>query len=57
MEMQWLREHGAIATYDDYVSLPVCVLEDARLLMEAEGQRMAKERAKADRTARSGIRG
>ena len=57
MEMRWLREHGAIATYDDYTGLPVCVLEDARLLMEAEVQRKAKERATADRSRRAGVRG
>lgn len=43
--MGWLHEHGLIGNYDDYVGLPVCVLEDARLLMEAEA-------AKAEREAR-----
>lgn len=46
--MRWLREHGVIASYDDYVGLPVIVLEDARMVMAAESQHAAAE---AERTA------
>lgn len=36
MEIRWLHEHGLVANYDDYAELPLRVLMDARLLMEAE---------------------
>lgn len=45
--MKWLREHGAIATYDDYTSLPAAVLDDARLLMVAEWAHEQAELRKA----------
>lgn len=55
--MRWLHEHGLVSTYDDYAGLPVCVLEDARMLMEHEAQRAAKEMNAAERSQRAGIRG
>lgn len=45
--MQWLRQHGVIATYDDYVALPLAVLEDCRMLMEHEAMLAERERAAA----------
>lgn len=32
--MAWLHQRGVISSYDDYVGLPITVLEDCRLLME-----------------------
>lgn len=46
--MRWLREHGVIASYDDYVGLPVMVLEDARMVMSAACQHEAAEAERAD---------
>lgn len=34
--MRWLHEHGILAAYGGLAEVPVAVLEDARLLMEAE---------------------
>lgn len=47
MEMQWLREHGVIASLADYLALPQGVLDDCLLIMEAERQarRMAAQDA------------
>lgn len=42
--MAWLHEHGLIGNYDDYVELPACVLDDARLLIEAEAAKAERER-------------
>lgn len=42
--MEWLREHGLISSYDDYVGLPACVLDDARLVMEWDVTRRQKAR-------------
>ena len=55
--MRWLREHGLIATYDDYLSLPIAVLDDARLVMGAEWEREAAEAEKQNRETRRGGRG
>ena len=38
-----MRDCGLIASYDDYLGLPVPVLEDARLLMEAEAVDAARK--------------
>ena len=46
--MRWLREHGVIASYDDYVGLPVMVLEDARQVMSAQWQHEAAEAERAE---------
>lgn len=46
--MHWLREHGIISCYDDYVGLPYAVLEDARLLMEADVLRAEMEARRGD---------
>lgn len=43
--MGWLRDHGLVSCYEDYLALPYAVLEDARLLMEHEAN-VAKARAK-----------
>lgn len=32
--MRWLKEHGLTSSHEDYLRLPLGVLEDARLLME-----------------------
>lgn len=42
--MAWLHQHGLISNYDDYVGLPVTVLEDARMAMEAEAIAAEAER-------------
>ena len=34
--MNWLHDRGLISSYGDYVELPVTVLDDARILMDAE---------------------
>jgi hypothetical protein len=47
--MEWLRRHGVIGCYDDYVGLPFVVLEDSRLLMQEEWAQERKQRAEADR--------
>ncbi|MCC6959231.1 MAG: hypothetical protein IT301_05240 [Dehalococcoidia bacterium] len=57
--MRWLRENGVISSYDDYVGLPLRVLQDARLLMAAEAQHLSRERARASQNqkgARNGFR-
>lgn len=41
--MKWLRDRGLIASYDDYLGLPLTILEDAHLLMEAEAVAAARE--------------
>jgi hypothetical protein len=41
--MRWLKERGLVSSYDDYVGLPLTVLEDARLLMTAEEAQAKKE--------------
>lgn len=50
--MGWLREHGLISKYEDYLDLPMSVLEDARLLMEGEAVAVKRERARAEQAAR-----
>lgn len=41
--MRWLREHGLISNLEDYLSLPLTILYDARLLAEAETARAEAE--------------
>lgn len=53
--MRWLHEHGAISNLADYLALPVPVLEDARLLMDAEAS--AKKSAEARNRPKGGRRG
>ena len=53
--MAWLREHGLIGSYDDYVSLPVAVLQDARMWEEADAADDHK-RAAAEARAAKGLR-
>jgi hypothetical protein len=50
--MRWLREHGLISSYDDYLALPAAVLGDAQLLMEAEAVDAKRRREAA--SARGG---
>jgi hypothetical protein len=45
--MAWLRDHGVIGNYDDYVALPVAVLDDARMLMAAEAEEQQRQQARA----------
>lgn len=50
--MRWLREHGLISNVADYDALPFPVLEDARLLMDAEAvarKRQAQQEEQARR--------
>lgn len=47
--MRWLREHGLIATYDDYGHLPQSVLDDARLVMDVEATVAAERRRERER--------
>ena len=44
--MNWLHDHGLIGNYEDYLALPIAVLEDARLLMEGEHAQAERERRK-----------
>lgn len=37
-EMGWLHEHGFVSCYDDYLALPLTVLDDCRMVMHAEAQ-------------------
>ena len=34
--MAWLKDHGVTGTIDEYHALPFAVLQDCRLVMEAE---------------------
>ena len=47
--MKWLHEYGLVSNLDDYEMLPLPVLEDARLLMEAQAIDMRRERADGNR--------
>lgn len=42
-----MKEHGLCSTYQEYLDLPLGVLEDARLL--AEGEELRFERTKPGR--------
>ena len=44
--LNWLHDHGLIGNYEDYLALPIAVLEDARLLMEGEHVQAERERRK-----------
>lgn len=44
MEIAWLKERGLVSCFEDYLRLPVAVLEDARMLLE--GEALMHERAK-----------
>ncbi|MGE0227755.1 MAG: hypothetical protein AB7I38_10950 [Dehalococcoidia bacterium] len=55
--MRWLREHGVIGNYDDYVGLPVLVIEDARQVMAAEWQHEAAEAVRNREQRRRAERG
>ena len=45
--MNWLHEHGVVANYDDYLALPMAVLNDCRLVMVAEAEDSERQRQKA----------
>lgn len=45
--MYWLREHGLVSSYDDYLALPAAVLDDARLYMGIEGEHLRAQHEKA----------
>lgn len=51
--MHWLKEHGVIASYDDYLGLPIPVLEHAQLMMAAEVAHRKSENARAEQANRS----
>lgn len=34
--MRWLHDNGLISRYDDYFDLPLSVIEDARLIRNAQ---------------------
>lgn len=36
IEMRWLAENGVCASWRDYEDMPFSLLEDCRLLMEAD---------------------
>lgn len=46
MELAWLGSHGVVSSYDDYLRLPLGVLEDCRMLAGAQhdAQRLAASR-------------
>ena len=55
--MRWLKEHGLIGSYDDYVGLPLPVLADARLGMAAEAEDyQRKEQERKAKEAQRGVR-
>jgi len=45
--MRWLHDAGVISNYDDYVGLPLRVLQDARLVMAAEAGHQNRQAARA----------
>lgn len=47
MEIRALREYGLVSCYEEYLRLPLGVLEDARLVIVAEAQRAAVEARRA----------
>lgn len=47
--MRWLRNNGVTASYEDYRALPVGLLEDCRLLMEADVKRAQWEASRGNR--------
>jgi hypothetical protein len=56
-ECRWLREYGLISNFADYQDLPLPVLEEARLLMEAQDGESERQAAKARATeAKAGRR-
>jgi len=44
--MRWLHDAGVISNYDDYVGLPLRVLQDARLVMAAEAVQQNRQAAR-----------
>ena len=42
--MHWLKEHGITVNWWEYDNLPASVLDDARLLMTAEGEDATRKR-------------
>lgn len=42
IEIRWLKERGLVSSYEDYLALPIGVVEDARIVMQAE-QMKAKQ--------------
>lgn len=46
--MHWLKEHGVTSNYEDYLALPFGVLEDCRLLMDADVKRAQWEAQRAN---------
>lgn len=50
--MAWLAERGLISCWADYEALPFHVLDDARMLMEAEANRRARLDKQAEDAAR-----
>jgi hypothetical protein len=47
--MYWLKEHGVTSNADDYAALPLGVLEDCRLLMDADAKRAEWEARRGNR--------
>lgn len=52
MQARWLHEHGLISCYGDMLALPLPVLEDALIVMEADMLHQKAAKAKADRGVR-----
>lgn len=44
MELKWFRDHGLIGSYADFRELPHALVEDCRLVIQAEAED-AKRRA------------
>lgn len=49
MEMRWLHEHGLISNWWEYEALPLTVLEDARLAIEAEARWLKEAKSRRGR--------
>ena len=52
--MRWLKEHGVINSYDDYMALPLTVIDDARMLMEAEQRERERQQKKREQERQKG---
>lgn len=45
MEIAWLKERGLVSSYEDYLRLPIAVLDDVRMLAEGEAQEAQRRRS------------
>lgn len=48
-EMSWMKEHGIVSSYQEYMSLPLDVYQDVLLVMEADQRKRELEARKQRR--------